>query len=1733
MPATPLISTLPPVLPGEQGQHYAFIRQAIPACLVQSSTVRRQALKQAAPHVPDWYDKASQAHKDQLNTLLQARCESLNLLEKTLQKIQSVTAFSQPLLEAALKDNGFDLDVNLTWLRLYSPTDDAFGVRTGGFKVRTFSLLQAALHNFDAQEATPDYFNSASGFITEPDARGHFERHATTLGIDAFVKLCRELDLGAKYQAYLKNAVHPTDVVSEGVLREQYVRHQQDAFAAAALMAQLKGDITESDYALLLRVLAGEQKIMLGDKQIWYRTPCLMNLHLQGCLVIEPCVEHRYSDWFIVYIPDDPEHPIKRYASFDEFSKALTARLQAGPQRDAERTEATPITDFQQFFSQFVAYKDRPYYFRRLTELVVDAPPQSFGSQWLRSEWGRLATTLVAPVLSPFTQVKTEPQPTVRVGVTDPNFNINMDSINGLWVAVDLWPQRFESLRKRMLDDARAQAISTADADEAASARRVQHYLNIGLFGVNLLAMVIPPLGVVMSVVMAGQLLYEILEGAIELGEGDREAGWAHITDVVENLAMLAAGGAAFHFTVSPFIEGLKAVKLPSGKTRLWKPDLGPYEYARAIPEGARPNEHGVHQINGESVIALEDKRFKVRHEPVHDGYVIEHPSRADAYEPALAHNGTGAWHHELERPLSWEGVRLMRRLGPVVDGFSDTVLEHIRHVSGIDEDVLRLLHVESEPVPAILLDTIRQFRAYDSAMQVAQGIGEGALSDALCSYAAALAVELPGWPSGKAIEAFAGTELSGASVKYGDVNAAPVDTLQVRRTELMTGKLPERIVGFLTETQMDTLVGRYTSRVTAERITALQKKMQERAVLVRARLMRSLYTDQQPMTDAAVTLIQRDFKRLPTLMVREMLADATPQERAALDSTGRIPLDLAQRARLLQQDVRLSLAYEGLYLDAMAEQDTEALVLNTLNDLPGWTDDLRLEVREGEHAGELRASFGADDATDRKVLVRVGDGRYEARNDRDEHLHGTDDLYASLQHALPDRHRQALGLTHVAQGEQLKQTIIAHALPRDSLRAVLKMQPRTQPLFKLPSRWVDGRIGYPLSGQGLFTQEQRIKGRVRALYPAMTDVHMNAFLRGRNLDNPEWLRALEDEYSDVKAVLTHWVWENSPGRRVLSVRRRIAKAIISAWRNSSPTWDVDPRNVYRGQALVLREPRMGAALETMPALPGNFDHVTGVSLPDIGLTEQGTAFLATFRRLRALDLSGNTLVRLPPVLEQMPRLEHLALDDNEIVLTTGAVATLSGMTRLNVLSLEGNPLGLPPDISRMGQLKMLLLAHCELTQWPVGTLVWPRPRGFILDLAYNPITEIPDVELGSADAQVLARTIVSREQLSPQVQATLRSYIASVGLDSERNFPPRGTQDSAVWMAGLTNAQWLAKQPVWDAVEEAHGAERFFDELRKLATSSDTETPEYNVLLTAKVWRMLEAMAADTHLRKRLFRMAQAPTTCVDAGAQLFNAMGVEVLQYEALAMPEEALRTQALLKLAIGRSRLDELGKAASSRVDELVEQGRVFPLYDEDRHLIQQYDAAGNLRESLDEVEIHLAYATQLAEPLALPWQSKSMKFPERDVGVQELQIAYTRIAAVEQGDQLTSRINDQPFWADYARATFGEPFELAERKINALTDLQMAQREWRANGRLSEQQKQALRDTITQAGQLLGKSAEQIREGIVMDNPQYDLEMASLATAHKNVLSTVTGQQLARFPQKVLEPWAPEWVSQNRK
>ncbi|WP_421552429.1 NEL-type E3 ubiquitin ligase domain-containing protein [Pseudomonas yamanorum] len=1710
-----------PPLPGSEGRHFAQIKGAIPQSLISASPALRAAIRQAKPEIPAWYAAATPAQRAQLKSLLEASFKSRTAWEHVMGNVQEVNAFAQPLLEAALKAAGFALDVNQVHLRLYVPVEAALGLVTTGYRTKTLSLLQAALNNFEEPETRAGFFNSASGFITAPDADGRFERYATALTIDAFARLCRALDLGQQYQQHLTTYLLPVQTVSRNLLRERFITRQKDAFRAAAYLALLKGDIGSDDYSLLLRIADGERRIKLGDKQVWHRWPSIMDLQMHGCIMIDPCVEHRYGSWFIVYIPDHPEHPIKRYETFADYEEETTRALTAYKPQDHWDSRGVQVTEHQQFCSRFIGRKSLAYYYGRFTEKRADEPLKrvALGPD---PEWRKYYSRKSLAELQAINAVIKSPRHISRTPQEQPNLNLNAFPIKGLWIDVDVWEELYADMRKRALDDALSMAVPTAQTDAASHDRRVAQLMNIGLFALNLVSMIIPPLGAVMAVVTAGQLMFEVLEGVIDLSQGDREAGWAHIGDVLDNLAQLAVGGAVLHFGVSPFIEGLKAVKLPSGEARLWKPDLAPYAQEIRLPPGAVPDQTGLHTLNGRQVLSLDGNRYAVTAQAEPGTFRVQHPSRPGAYEPQIVNNGSGAWTHEADEPLTWQGAPLMRRLGHVMDGLSDTQLEQVRKISDTDESVLRRLYVESEPTPAITLDTAVRLRAYERAESLSRQILAGSMSIDLGSYAASLMVEMPGWPSGRTIEVFEGQGASRTAALYGQPQAPGTELISISRIDLFGGKLPALVVERLSEAQLEELLGRNMPDGAGLRSQALQARLGGYAKQSLRRVFDSLYLGRSSPGSAELHLFARDFKSLPTVMVQELLDGATVKQRAALVTRGKIPLELAQQARRKLGELRLARAYEGLYLDALANADTEALVLNTLERLPGWRDNLRIEVHEGSVSGRLRASYGSPEATHLRLLVRVGDGQYQAFDTQGNELHGVDSLYDSLQHALPDAYRQSIGLPHVGQGAQLKVKLQDHALSSSALRKVLNMQ-SAQPFFKPLSRLSGGRRGYPLSGRGGGALERELQARIRYLYPDITDDEIGELRPFGNPLNDSWLRALESEFSNLTRTLRTWQLSAREGElttgpaadRIYRARGRIVKAIDNAWRRIGPR-DIDRNGQYRGQALKWEEVELRQQLRTLPRLPADFDHVSKLSLRSMALTSEDVdGFVSNFRGLRSLSVQACRLTRLPPALASMPHLTELYLGGNEIVMNSQSVMVLSNLKQLKELSLESNPLSLAPDVSRMPDLRQLWLAETGLEEWPASVFRLPRPRRFILDLRENALIRVPVFAPGSDNARIIARTTLSRELLSREDVNQFRLYIEAAGNDPDRQLPPKGRTDSKLWKTGLTEEEWESKQQLWQRLEDAFGSEAFFNEIRYLSKSADAvvEGKRYLPELTARVWRMLEAMGEDAELRDELFLMAVAPTACVDAGAQLFNAMGVKVMLRSAYASDSVDVVRARVFQLARGKWRLDELGRIAHERVAELVRQGVKYPEYDAQGMQVIHYDNLGNEVPDIDEVEIYLAYTARLSTRLDLPWQASTMLYHEEYVTPAMVEAAYVRVKALDQGEPLRTNLIEQPMWSTFLQRAHPAEYSKIASKFEALVDYETAQKQWAQDGGLSAATKQALNDTIARTADILGRPRSHSLPGTTMSQAEYDASLASIDSELKALNMALTDQAIS--------------------
>lgn len=309
------------------------------------------------------------------------------------------------------------------------------------------------------------------------------------------------------------------------------------------------------------------------------------------------------------------------------------------------------------------------------------------------------------------------------------------------------------------------------------------------------------------------------------------------------------------------------------------------------------------------------------------------------------------------------------------------------------------------------------------------------------------------------------------------------------------------------------------------------------------------------------------------------------------------------------------------------------------------------------------------------------------------------------------------------------------------------------------------------------------------------------------------------------------------------------------------------------------------------------------------------------------------------------------------------------------------------------------------------------------------------------------------------------------------------------------------------ECLGRVQGRRTVFNEIRKLSESADAMSEDFAQDLTAKVWRMLRAMYDDTRLREKLFDMARAPTSCVDAGAQLFNAMGIEVMVYEAWTNPHPDVVEQLMLTVAKGRTRLNKLGEIARARVAALSEQGRKFP-NDRDRGT----DSAGNPERAIDEVGVHLAFSTGLAQRLELPWQSADVMYPEPDVTPQMLDDAFDRVMALEEGDLLRDALVELDFWGEYLERSTPAAFVWLTRKRAALEDLTSALNDLAANGRLLESQKMALRNTLRNSALMLDKSVEDFPPGTPMHQDVYDALAVKLHEERKAILQRLTDEAL---------------------
>ncbi len=1336
----PTQTTLTPHLENAAGRVPISVHSRLPPWLGEASSARRDALKTTRLHFADWLADANRQQHTPLKEAMDHHWTTQNQLDSALAALESPQAFAAPLLHQALKTRfGIERDVSTTFLRLYAPlTIPLFPIETGGVKAWTVSLVDAALHNFDATEGQPAAYTDDSTFITQPSATGQFDTlPAVTdkISIVQFVGLCRELDIGAQYQRYLKGFFGFQNATLQASLRSKVIANLKAEALTCVQMARLKKDASESTLRTLRAHLSEHRGLTLQGKTLLNHDLSLMGAPLTGVVLFAADLEsHQTAVPVVAYIPGDPQAPLKYYANGTAFMRDLADKLRA--------------PDYQAFFSRFVNQEHRGYFFADLNNRlshIVWHPPQPG-----------------------------DPRPTWhKEPVAKPNLQFYATKIPG-----ELFEHLYQSKLNKLLNDARALAVPTADADSKARWQRWDIVQKVGKAILEIAAFIVtpfvPPLGALMLGYSAYQLLDEVFEGIIDWAEGLKREALEHLMSITEQMVQLGL------FAVgAPIAQGLLRQALPKklwdffdsltpvtdgDKTRLWPADLAPYAHDIQLPPESRPSDEGLHAHADKQILALNGQHFSIQQEA--GSTYLGHPGRTHAYRPRISGNGKGAWLMPTDRPLTWDRNTLLRRLGAPADELTEARLEWAHRISGSDDGALRKLYMDRQPAPGLLADTLKRV-AIDQHLQ---DFIDQMNSDDPQQYQKAdtqtqlwLLSQTSLWPETKTLR-FLNAKGETVWEHRGREDAA---VAQIHEAQMKNGDLLKTLLETLNESERKTLLEEPFGTPAAQlhvRAATLRKRLARQARNRRAGMFDSRYRGLETTRDPRVQKIIDSAPGLPISVAQEVLFGATGQELLEMDQ-GILPQRLRDLAHWAAHEVRISRAYEGLYMEALESGDTQRLALHSLENLPGWSPLVRLEVRNFRRTGALRDAVGPPEGSIQRILVRTIEGQYIPEDGKGT-LFGETDLYTAVIQALPDTQRDELGM-QIGQGPLLQNTLRQYALGREPLGELLATDPVRKPnydptLMRLPG----GMEGY-----GAVAPNHNLEAQLlRELYPSLNQEQTTYLLSALHTfaGSPlQTLQYLKSEFSQLETVLASWCSNLSevflnPQVPLFSstvAEERLHRWIwthqlIRAWRHETP----QDTEFASGRQLHLTAPTHGE----LPVLSANFDHISNLGLRGYPTTRGAPAFVARFPNLRTLAINDIALNTLPPEVMALPHLNSLTLRNCNINLTLQSRAQLALMTRLKNLDLSNNrQLSLSPNLGQMPELQTLNLSHTYISLFPEHLLT--RLQLTSANLSNNYLSRLPE-GLFNLPAQRARVFNLSGNPLSRVTLEKIKTYCQTTG---------------------------------------------------------------------------------------------------------------------------------------------------------------------------------------------------------------------------------------------------------------------------------------------------------------------------------------------------------------------------------
>ncbi|MHC8319392.1 NEL-type E3 ubiquitin ligase domain-containing protein [Pseudomonas sp. GB2N2] len=1500
--------------------------------------------------IPDWLAAAEPSVVQALNADL-AQSHLLHAkASMVLARLKPMDRFCKEQLTTLLKEKWkVEVDVERDTLEIITKFAAGTGTLPFGYEsytdIKPRSLLHAAMENFTDEQTRRGGISSHSLIKINAQVQS-----GTDITPTNFADLCRKLDLGKRYQQHIHEVLPgpAAGSVADGApANTAHIRRLKRLdMRVAAHIAYLKKDISSAAYPALLKIIdqdvpAAQVKDAVFDgAPVNWQGLMIHDICLVGVLVFSKLsIDIEPDARCVVYMPNEPRRPFYEYASLDEFKVYLGLHLQSSSYR-------------KRFVELFLLGNDKIDFFSRFDK-------------------DKMVGTLAA-------------------------MPANASSSYFLYSA-------FVS---KIEKDARMLVVPSADVDEQQREKTIQLLLDGGLLLLSAAAFFVPVIGQLMLAAAAVDIVSEVYEGVVDWTHGERKEALTHLLNVTENIAQMAAfavGGkvvSALGKSVKEqeaFFDGFEAVTRADGKARLWKPDLDPYKQTRTLPADVQADSQGIYRHAGLTSIVMDGAAYRVTQNTAASPWTISHPVRADAFQPAVERNVEGGWRHAYEHAYEWrdDGYALGRTSPRLTELGID--LEPFAEITGLSTDTLHQMHEANLKLPQRLNDCVERVRLENSISDIVATMerAKSANTDFVQEQLHTLP-RLPGWPEDRFIEVRDDADRVVARFPEAALHNDAINRVPVSQAQLDAGELLDSVISGLHSDEVEAIIGATTTESQSQR---LAKKIGASLKYNRQPLRDWLYKKYDGTATGDAATLHEQAPDLPTRVCQELLENASGRDRSFLHDRKILGIDLTRQVSEAQSAIRQDRALTGLHFPQLASADTDTLALRLMDQVQGWDDGYRLEVRQGSASGSLLDSVGKTDALSHGVIVKKPFGFQVTRNVGNVSSTLTSEsLSQAILDALPATQRVRMSLTgNDALDVSTLRARLARAGAGDSARTGRLLRGESSEAAEYFPDCVQADPPAASSySRGLIR-------RVRKLFPSFTDAQVSSFLdeAGTTLTlRVNRIRELEQQLRTFRGVLRTWREDEvqmkklpGPLNDVRVNRRQVANVLENCWRRvAHPRWP-------------LGQPVTRLSLERNPSGPlpslteQDVAHVRSLSIKHMEMGDELAYFLKPFKGLVTLELDGNQLTRLPEMLSLMPDLEHLSLNGNRIKLTEHTLPKLAAMRNLRTLGLTGNRLGGTIDVSKMFDLRALFLGETYTTELPVGLARLPYLD--IVNLKDNQIKELPDW-LFRVPAKFAEKIDLSGNPLSAASLAKLETYRDSTGIGMRR-LPDKITSLTEqrardLWMPHSLEENFASRNRTWQAVKNEPDSSKFFELLADIGGTADSRFVHED--MTRRVWNVIHATQTSPALGTQLLAMAEK-ARCTDSAATIFSDLEVAV-DLDSVVRLSANTHDQAARLLRLGRRmfRLDCLTRIALERVES---------------------------DKTLDPIEVNLAYRSGLADRLNLVGQPRHMRYAAlaRTTSA-NLNSAYNRVVAAELSPELSTDLSSRTFWVDFLRQQYAKQF-----------------------------------------------------------------------------------------------------------